>query len=114
MPFGRRLQPDDAAVVRVGVTADQAVALEADDQARHRRRADLLGLRELADRDAPAEHHDRQRGGAGRRQAHRVVLPAQAAEEVDRRGVEALGDGPLAAVDGRYLHMLSIYLALLI
>ena len=94
------------------LAADQAVALEADDEARHRRRADLLGLRELADGDAPAEHHDRQRRGARRRQPHRIVLAAEAAEEVDRRGVEALGDGAFAAVvDLRYLHMLSMYLA---
>ena len=76
--------------------ADEAVALHADDEPGHRRRADLLGLGELADGDAPAEDHDRQGRGARRRQPHRPVLPAQAPQQVDGGGMQPLGDAVAA------------------
>ena len=118
--FCSGVQPHDPAVIRIVLAPDEPVALHPDDQAGRRRRADLFGGGELAERDRSAEDHDGQRRGARRRQAHGVVLPPQAAEQVDRGGVQAVGDGKVdgavgrvagRTVDGRYLHMLSMYLA---
>ena len=114
------VQPHDPAVIRIVLAPDQPVALHADNEPRRRRRADLFGGGELAERDRSAEDHDRQRRGPRRGEPHGVVLPPQAAEQVDRGGVQAVGDGAVAgepyrvvdgAVDARYLHMLSMYLA---
>src|SRR5262249_8931161 len=94
--LGGGMEPDDAAVAVVGVAAYQAVALHADDQAGDGRGGGLFGTGPGAERDRPAEHHARQRRGARRGQADRFVVAAEAAQEVDRRRVEAVGD---AAVD---------------
>ena len=61
--------------------------------------ADLLGSGEPANRDRPAEHHDRQRRRARRRQPHRVVLAPQAAQQVDGGRMQAVGDGAVDASD---------------
>ena len=63
------------------------------------RRADLLGLGQRAEGDGrpPNTSTDSAEARAAR-QSHRLVLAAQAAQQVDRGGVEPVGD---AAVDGR-------------
>ena len=91
--FRRRMQPHHAAIVVIVFAADETVALHAEDQSRDGRRTDLLGPGERSDRGRPAEDQDRQGRGARRRQAHRIVLPAEAPEQVDGGGMEAVGDG---------------------
>ena len=97
--FRGRVQPDDAAVVRVGFAPHQAVAFHADDETGDGGRADLFGLRQRAEgHRAPAEDEHRERRRARGGQPHGLVFAAQAPEQADGGGMQAVGDAP---VDGR-------------
>ena len=96
--FRRRVEPHDAAVLLVVFAPDETVALHADDQARGGGGGDLLGLGERSDRDRAAEDHDRERGGARGREAHRLVLAAQPPQQADGGRMEPVGE---RALDGR-------------
>ena len=88
-----RTDPADACVIGVTFAFDQAVLLQANNEARHRWRAHLLRVRELPDRERSAKHDDGEGGGAGRREPARLVLLAQAAQEMNRSRVDAIGEG---------------------
>jgi hypothetical protein len=89
-PLRRRMQPVDAAVVRVALAAHETVGLERLHDPRHRRRPHLLGGRELTGRPRPAEDEHGQRRQLRRRDARRRILAADMAERVDGRRVEAV------------------------
>src|SRR5262249_62147912 len=57
-PLGRRVETRHAPVVGIRLAPDEAFLLERLDDAGHRRRADLLGGCELAERPRPSEHED--------------------------------------------------------
>lgn len=59
LPLAGRTNPDHPGVGRVALAFDEPVALEPEDEARHRRRRDLLGARQLTNRNGAAEDHDR-------------------------------------------------------
>ena len=71
--------------------ADVSVALHAVDQSGHGRRFDLLGLGELAHPPRPGEDQHRQGGESGSGDPQRLVLHAQASQQVDRGRVQAIG-----------------------
>jgi len=85
-----RLDPHRPGVVGIGGPGDVPVALEAVDQAGHRRRLDLLQVRELADAQRSGEDEHRERGEARGGDAQRLVFHAQAAQQVDRGGVQPI------------------------
>jgi hypothetical protein len=80
----------DSPVVRVGGSSDETILFEAVDDRAHRRRAHLLGRRELADSPGAAEHEHGQGGETGRAQAAGLVLASRVAKRVDRSGVEPI------------------------
>ena len=93
-PAGRgRLDQHTSRIVGVGTAADEAIALEAVDQAGHRGRRHALGRRQRADPDRTGGDDDRERGQPGRGDAQGVVLRAQATQQVEGRRVEPVGDG---------------------
>jgi hypothetical protein len=88
----RRFNPHQPAVLGVGNALDPAALFEAGDEPRHRRRAHLFRQRELADGERAAEHDDGEGGESRRTHAARVILATQAAEKMDRRRVQAIGE----------------------
>jgi hypothetical protein len=80
----------DPPVFGVGGSPDETVLLESVDDRAHRRRANLLGRGQLADRPGAAEHEDGQGREAGGAEAAGVVLPSRVAERMDRRRVKAI------------------------
>lgn len=91
-PAGRGPHPLHAAVPGVREALDEPVGLEALDQPGDGGGADLLGLGQLAEGERAGEDDHRQRREPGRREARGGVLLTQAAQQVDGRGVEAVGD----------------------
>jgi hypothetical protein len=92
----------DAAGVFGGVTAHQARALEAGDDAAHSRWPDLLGIGELAEglRPASKDQHGESRKLGGTNAAGEVA-DAQPPQKMDGRGVELIGDGESAGGESR-------------
>jgi hypothetical protein len=77
----------------VGLALHEPLSLQLDDQLGDRGRSYLLGPRELAEGDgAAAEDDDGERGELWGGEAGGVILAAEAAEEVDGGGVEAIGE----------------------
>jgi hypothetical protein len=91
-PSGGRAHAHDAPVGCVSLALDELLGLQLDDQLGDGRWPHLLGARELAQCERTAEDDDRERGELGRGEAGRVILAAEAAQEVDGRGVEAVGE----------------------
>ena len=89
--FGRGFEADAAAVVG-GLAADEFGALEAGDNAAHRWRADLLGVRKFAEGFGAAENEDGESGELGGADAAFAVADTQAAQQVDGSGVELVGE----------------------
>ena len=90
-PLRRGLQAVNAPVVRVVLTPDETAGLERLDDARHRRRADLLGGGELPERPRPTEDEDGERGQLRRRDAGLRILTADMPQSVDGGRVKAVG-----------------------
>src|SRR5437879_4778846 len=90
-PFRGRPDPHDPAVVRVVLAARHAGALHLLHEAAHRGQADLLGAGELAEPPRPAHEHRKSRQ-LRRRHARQRVGAAGTAQEVDRRGMEPVGE----------------------
>ncbi len=88
--FGRRADPDHSRVAAVALALDEAVALHSDNHASHGGRAHLLGAGQLAYSLGAAEHHNRECRKARRGNPARVVLLAQAAQQMDSRRVNAV------------------------
>jgi hypothetical protein len=74
------------------VAADEFGALEAGDDAAHGWRADLFGGGKFAERFGSAEDEDGKRGELGRTDSAFAVANAEAAQQVDRGGVELIGE----------------------
>ena len=88
------------------VTDDQGMLfafpdVQLGDQSRHRGYADLFGRGERADGLRPAEDENGKRREARCAQAGRIILAAQAAQQVDGGGVEPVGHGVGGAGAGR-------------
>ena len=71
---------------------DEPLLFELDDQLRDGRGPHLLGARELAQGERAAEDDDGERGELRGGEAGGIVLAAEAAEEVDGGGMEAIGE----------------------
>jgi hypothetical protein len=89
--FGRRFEADAPAVFR-GVPADQSRTLEAGDDAAHGGRSDLFCVGKLAKRLGAAKYEDGKSGKLGGADAAFSVADTEAAEQVNRGGVELIGD----------------------
>lgn len=81
----------DSAVGRIRRALDQPYPLELFDEARDRGRSHLLGDRQGAKGDRTAEDNHRQRRKLRRREAGGIVLTSKPTEEMDRGGMEAIG-----------------------
>src|SRR5207302_1963625 len=81
---------DEPAVAGVGLALDQAGAREVGHDHAHRRRADLLGGGQRAERAGAAEDEDREDRELRRGQAAGVVIGADAPQEVDSGRVQAV------------------------
>ena len=88
--FGRRANPDHSCIGRIPLAFDEPVALHADNQASHCRRAYLLGAGQLTDRLGATENDNRERREARRRHSARVILLAQPAQQVDSGRMHAV------------------------
>jgi hypothetical protein len=80
----------DAAVLPVTRAPGEACRLEPLDDARHRRRADLLRCRKLAESARAAEDEHGQSRELRRWDARRRILAADVPQGVDRRRVETV------------------------
>ena len=89
-PPRRRVQAVNTTIGAVAYAPDESVCLERLHDARHRRRADLLGRRKLRERARPAEDEHRQRRELGRRHAGCRILAPHVAQRMDCRRVEAV------------------------
>ena len=78
-------------VLGVGLACDVAVTLHAVNETGHGRGLDLLGLGELAHPPRPGEDQHGQRRESGSGDPERLVLHAQASQQVDRGRVQAIG-----------------------
>jgi hypothetical protein len=78
-------------ILGVELPPDEATGLERLDDARHRRRTDLLGSGELPERPRSAEDENGERGQLRRRDPGRRVLPADMPQRVDGGRVKAVG-----------------------
>src|SRR2546425_2482180 len=94
--LGRRVDAYDSRVVAVGDLARDTGSLHVAYEPAHGRRTHLLGGGELAERFSAA-HQDRERRKLGRRDAGERVRPPRTPQQVDRGGVEAIGDVALVA-----------------
>jgi hypothetical protein len=90
--FRRRANAREASVGGVGLARDEPVFLQRRHESCHRRRPNLFRVRQLTEGERSAEHDHRQRRQARRAESRRRVLPAEPAEEVDRRRVKAVRD----------------------
>jgi len=88
----RRANAHGPRIVGIGLAQHESIPRQSVYQPRHRRRLDLLDARELADPPRAGEHQDRQNGEARGRDAQRLILHAQATQEMDRGRVEPVGD----------------------
>ena len=75
---------DGAAIDRVRCTTDEAVRFERADESRHRRCADALGDRYIAQAKRPGKDDDGEGGETGGGDAERSVLATQLSKEVYR------------------------------
>jgi hypothetical protein len=91
--FGRSADAHATGVVRVGADFDESAARQPGDDAAHGRRLHLLGGGQLAKCFRASENEHRERGKPRRAFAGRDVLLAQAAQKMNGRGVQAIGDG---------------------
>ena len=82
----------DASVGRVDQALDELPRLQHPDQPRDRRRPHLLGAGEITEGDGAAEDDDGKGGELGSGEAGGIIFAAKAAEEMKRRGVEAIGE----------------------
>ncbi len=89
---GRGAHAHDASVGCVGHALDEPPRLQHPDQPRYRRRPHLLGTGEITEGDGPAEDDDGEGGELGGGEAGGIVFAAKAAEKMNRRGVEAIGE----------------------
>jgi hypothetical protein len=95
----------DAALVVGGFAFHEAGALEAGDDAAHRGWLDLFGFRQLAEGTRAPKNQDRERRKLGRADSADGIASADAAEQMDRRGMEFVGD--LDGVGGRRYFVLA-------
>ncbi len=79
-------------VVRVIESLDKTILLQASHDACHRRRLHLLGRGELPQGERPAEDHDGEGRQARSRQPGGIVFLPQLAKEMNRGGVELVGE----------------------
>ena len=91
--FGGGADAHAAGVVGIGRDGDQAAAIQSGHDAAHGGRLDLFGGGEFAERFWSAENQHRKRGEPRRALAGGDVLLAHAAQQVDRRGMQPVGDG---------------------
>jgi hypothetical protein len=89
---GSRAHAHDAPVGRVGLALDEALRLELDDQLGDGRGPHLLGARELAQGERAAEDDHGEGGELRGGEAGGIVLAAEASEEMDGGGMEAIGE----------------------
>ena len=88
----RRAHPDRPGVVRVGLADGEPVPHEPVHELGHRRWLHLLDPRELPDALRAGEDQDRENGEARGGDAQRLVLHAQATQQVDGGRVQPVGD----------------------
>ena len=79
-------------VGRVRLAGHEPIALERRDDGGHGRHADLLGAGEARDANWSGESDDRQRGQPRGAQTRGRVDPADPSEQMDRGGVEPVGE----------------------
>jgi len=93
-PAARRRRADSyrPRIIGIGLTYRESVPDESVHQPRDGRWLDLLDARELADPLRAGEDQDRQNGEARGRDAQRLILHAQAPQEMDRGRVEPVRD----------------------
>ena len=91
LSFRRCVETCNATVVGIRLAADEPVLLECLDDARHRRRADVLRSCELAERPRPAEDEDRQRREPRRAEAGVGILAPHMAQGMNGRGMKTVG-----------------------
>ena len=89
--IGRGTHDGHAAIGLARGAEGEAEAFEFGDDARDRRRAHLFGVGELAEREGPAEDYDRESRELRRGESCAGVLPPYAPQQVDGRGMEAVG-----------------------
>jgi hypothetical protein len=80
----------DAAILRVGRASDKPFRFEPLDDARHRWRAHLLRSRQLAEGPWATENEHRQSRELSGGDTSRRIFPADVAQSMDRRRVEAI------------------------
>lgn len=86
----RGADPNDTRIAGIALALDETIALQSQNKAGHRRRRNLLGAGQLTNCHRTAEYDDGERGQARRGEPAGVVLLAQAAQQVNRRGVQAI------------------------
>ncbi len=92
--LGGRANLHPPCVLRIFGDDDQPAAREAGHHTAHRGRLDLLGGREFAERLRTSENEHGERGKTRRTFPGGDVLLAQPAQQVDRGGVQPVGNGP--------------------
>ena len=88
----RRVDVDDPSVVRVLLTPNEGRSLEALHGPGHRRGTDAFRLGELPESDRAAEDDDGESGKRRPAQAGGRVLTSDTPQDVDRCGMEAVGE----------------------
>ena len=91
LPFRGRVQTVNTPVVGVPPPSHEPSGFERLDDARHRRRPDLLGRRELPERPRASEDEHRKCRQLRRRNSCRRILPTHVPQSVDCGRVEAIG-----------------------
>ncbi len=88
--FGRGADPDHSRITSIALALDETVALHADNQSSHGGRAYLLGAGQLTQCLGASEHHNRECRKARWRNPARVILLAQATQQMNGRRVNAV------------------------
>jgi hypothetical protein len=88
--FRRRVQAVHTRIVDVALTANESRRFQGLHDARYRRRANVLGSRELAERPRAAEDEHRESGQLRGRHTRGWILAADVPQRVDRGRVEAV------------------------
>ncbi len=91
-PFAGGVDPGQAAVAGVHLASDEPPRFEGAHETCHRRWAHLFRGRELAKREWACKDQHGEGGEPGRGEPTRIILPAEAAQQVDRRRMQPVGD----------------------
>lgn len=87
------MNPCQSSVPRIALALHQTDLLQTRHNTGHRWRLYLLGARELAERERPAEDNNGEGRKARRGNSAGVVLLAQPPQQMNRRGMELVGEG---------------------